>query len=81
MASADEETRQSVSSMGGQAAQESGQAHELTEEERSRGGSESGGNFANRDTEDVREAGRRGGEASRSGEEGMGEDWEEGEQQ
>ena len=32
---------------GGKAAQESGHAHELTQEERSEGGSNSGGNFKN----------------------------------
>lgn len=45
---------------GGEAAQRSGHAHQLTDEERSRGGSMSGGNFAN-DPERASEAGRKGG--------------------
>lgn len=45
---------------GGQAAQQSGNAHQLTDEDRSKGGSMSGGNFAN-DPERASEAGRKGG--------------------
>ena len=45
-------------SKGGHAAQESGHAHKLTDEERSEGGSNSGGNFKN-DPERAKEAGRR----------------------
>ncbi len=45
---------------GGESAQRSGHAHELTEEERSRGGSVSGGNFKN-DPERASEAGHEGG--------------------
>lgn len=52
---------------GGQAAQKSGNAHKLTNEERSKGGQNSPTNFANRPTEEVEEFARRGGIASRSG--------------
>lgn len=45
---------------GGRAAQQSGNAHELTSDERSEGGSNSGGNFAN-DPERASEAGQMGG--------------------
>ncbi len=45
---------------GGKAAQTNGRAHQLTREERSRGGSHSGGNFRN-NPERAREVGRRGG--------------------
>jgi uncharacterized protein len=45
---------------GGQAVQQSGNAHELTEEDRGKGGSMSGGNFAN-DPQRASEAGKKGG--------------------
>ena len=51
---------------GGQAAQRSGHAHKLTNEERSKGGQNSPTNFANRPAEEVEEFARRGGIASRS---------------
>jgi len=51
-----------IGSKGGQAAQQSGNAHKLSDEERSRGGSNSGGNFAN-DPERASEAGKKGGKA------------------
>lgn len=47
-------------SKGGQASQRSGNAHQLTDEERSLGGSMSSGNFAN-DPARASEAGRKGG--------------------
>lgn len=49
-----------IGSKGGQAAQKSGNVHELTEEERSEGGSHSGGNFA-KDPQRASEAGKKGG--------------------
>ena len=52
---------------GGKAAQRSGNAHRLTNEERSKGGQNSPTNFANRPIEEVEEFARRGGIASRSG--------------
>lgn len=81
LASADEETRREVSKMGGKASQQSGHAHKLTDEERSRGGRRSSGNFANRPKEEVSEIGRRGGEASHAGrrrKSAEGEEYEEG---
>jgi general stress protein YciG len=48
---------------GGRSAQQSGNAHELTSEERSEGGSNSGGNFAN-DPQRASEAGMKGGSNS-----------------
>lgn len=60
LASADEETRERVAHEGGVAAQQSGHAHKLTEDERSKGGSNSGGNFKN-DPGRAAEAGRKGG--------------------
>lgn len=59
----DPEQQRRIASEGGQAAQESGHAHKLTAEERSRGGQNSGGNFANRPTEEVQDIARRGGKA------------------
>lgn len=47
-------------SKGGQAAQRSGNGHQLNDEDRSRGGSMSGGNFAN-DPQRASEAGKIGG--------------------
>ena len=51
---------------GGQAAQRSGNAHKLTNKERSKGGQNSPTNFANRDEGDVREIASMGGSAGRS---------------
>lgn len=62
-ASMDPEKQREIASKGGQEAQKSGHAHKLTAEERSRGGQNSGGNFANRPTEEVQDIARRGGEA------------------
>lgn len=59
-ASMDPEKQRDIASKGGHAAQESGHAHKLTEEERSEGGSHSGGNFKN-DPERASEAGKIGG--------------------
>lgn len=59
-----EDKRRDIAAKGGHAAQSSGRAHQLTDEERSRGGRESGGNFAN-DPERASEAGREGGKQSR----------------
>lgn len=67
LASADEETRARVAHEGGKAAQESGRAHKLTEEERSRGGKHSSGSFDKRPREEVQEIGRKGGKASHRG--------------
>ncbi|MGH7204285.1 MAG: general stress protein [Candidatus Levyibacteriota bacterium] len=47
---------------GGKAAQDSGNAHDLTDEERSEGGSHSGGNFKN-DPQRASDAGRQGGQS------------------
>ena len=58
--SQDPEHMSEIGKKGGQAAQQSGHAHRLTDEERSRGGTMSGGNFAN-DPLRAREAGRKGG--------------------
>lgn len=55
-----DEQRAEIGKKGGQAAQDSDTAHELTDEERSQGGQHSGGNFAN-DPERASEAGRMGG--------------------
>ena len=60
LASADEETRSRVARVGGVAAQQSGHAHRLTDKERSKGGSNSGGNFKNNPSR-AAEAGRKGG--------------------
>lgn len=60
-------SRQDMSSLGqkgGQAAQSSGNAHQLTNEERSKGGQNSPTNFANRDPQEVREIASKGGQAS-----------------
>lgn len=51
---------------GGKAAQKSGNAHRLTNEERSKGGQNSPTNFANRPIEEVEELARRGGIATRT---------------
>ena len=51
---------------GGQAAQKSGNAHKLTNEERSKGGQNSPTNFANRPIEEVEELARKGGIAART---------------
>lgn len=51
---------QKLGQKGGQAAQQSGHAHELTEEEKSKGGQHSGGNFKN-DPQRASEAGKKGG--------------------
>lgn len=59
-ASSSKQDMSKIGRKGGQAAQDSGNAHELTQEERSRGGSESGGNFAN-DPQRASEAGKKGG--------------------
>lgn len=59
-ASSSKQNMSEIGRKGGQAAQQSGNAHELTQEERSRGGSESGGNFAN-DPQRASEAGKKGG--------------------
>lgn len=69
----DEEKQREIASKGGQAAQSSGHAHRLTDEERRRGGQNSGGNFANRPTEEVQAIGRKGGQA-RGNEDGRGKD-------
>lgn len=61
-ASSQKQDMSALGSKGGRAAQESGNAHQLTEAERSRGGSASGGNFAN-DPQRASEAGRKGGQA------------------
>lgn len=58
-----EKQQRAVASQGGQAAQASGRAHTLTEEERSKGGQRSGGNFANNPQRASR-AGREGGRIS-----------------
>lgn len=63
-ANRDRDEVRDIASRGGHAAQESGHAHRLTDEERSRGGQASPGNFANRDRNEVAEIGRRGGQAS-----------------
>ena len=58
--------RQDMSQLGqkgGQAAQQSGNAHQLTTEERSKGGQNSPTNFANRDPEEVRKIASKGGKA------------------
>lgn len=67
----DDEKQRDIASKGGQAAQTSGHAHRLTDEERKRGGQNSGGNFANRPVEEVQAIGRKGGQA-RGNEDGMG---------
>lgn len=59
-ASSSRQDMKKLGKKGGQAAQQSGTTHELTEEERSMGGSMSGGNFAN-DPQRASEAGRKGG--------------------
>jgi len=61
----DEEKQREIAREGGHAAQASGHAHELTPEERSRGGQHSSGNFANRSKEEVAEIGRKGGQSRR----------------
>ncbi len=55
-----EEFYEQIGSKGGQKAQQSGNAHELTDKERSEGGSHSGGNFKN-DPLRASEAGKKGG--------------------
>ncbi len=65
LASADPETRRRVAQKGGKAAQASGRAHQLTREERSRGGKNSSGGFQSMTPEQVREYARQGGKASR----------------
>ena len=73
----DDEKQRDIASKGGQAAQSSGHAHRLTDEERKRGGQNSGGNFANRPTEEVQAIGRKGGQARGSEDSrGRGEDSE-----
>lgn len=67
LASADEETKKRVARQGGKAAQASGHAHKLTDEERSRGGKHSSGSFDKRPREEVQAIGRKGGKASRGG--------------
>jgi general stress protein YciG len=52
---------------GGQAAQRSGRAHKLTNEERNKGGQNSPTNFANLPIEHVKKFARSGGIRSRSG--------------
>ena len=49
---------------GGQAAQHSGHAHQLTDEDRSKGGQNSPTNFANRPTDDVKDIASKGGQVS-----------------
>lgn len=71
-AAMDEEKQRDIASKGGQAAQASGHAHQLTDEERRRGGQNSGGNFANRPTEEVQAIGRKGGEARGKSDGGRG---------
>lgn len=61
-ASMDDEEQRDIASKGGHAAQESGHAHQLTDEERSEGGSHSGGNFKN-DPDRASEAGKKGGQS------------------
>lgn len=62
-ASSSQQDMSTLGQKGGQAAQQSGNAHKLTSEERSKGGRNSPTNFANRDPEEVREIARRGGKA------------------
>jgi general stress protein YciG len=75
-ASMSEEERREIASKGGKAAHEQGTAHEFDSEEAKKAGHKGGisqgqennpGNFAN-DREKARDAGRKGGEASRSNE-------------
>lgn len=58
-ASSQKQDMSKLGKKGGRAAQQSGNAHELTEAERSQGGSNSGGNFAN-DPQRASEAGQKG---------------------
>jgi uncharacterized protein len=68
-ASMDEETQREIASKGGQAAHESGSAHEFTPEEAREAGSKGGKAAHERGTahefssEEAREAGRKGGRA------------------
>jgi general stress protein YciG len=66
LASADEETRQRVSSEGGRAAHQKGTAHEFDSEEAREAGRK-GGESVSRNREHMSEIGRKGGEKSRGG--------------
>ncbi len=59
-ASSSKQDMSELGKKGGSAAQQSGNAHQLTHEEQSQGGSNSGGNFAN-DPQRASEAGQKGG--------------------
>ncbi len=66
LASADDETRQRVASMGGKAAHQSGNAHEFDSNEAREAGRK-GGSVVSRNREHMREIGRKGGRNSHRG--------------
>lgn len=66
-ASSQKQDMSKLGEKGGQAAQQSGNAHQLTDEERSKGGQNSPTNFANRPTEEVQDIASKGGQASHGG--------------
>ena len=66
LASADQETRERVASMGGKAAHEQGTAHEWDSEEAREAGRK-GGESVSQDKEHMSEIGRKGGQSSHGG--------------
>lgn len=66
-ASSSQQDMSQLGHKGGKAAQQSGNAHQLTDEDRSKGGQNSPTNFANRPTEEVQEIASKGGQASHGG--------------
>jgi general stress protein YciG len=63
-ASSSQQDMSRLGQKGGKAAQQSGNAHKLTSDERSKGGQNSPTNFANRDPQEVRKIASKGGRAS-----------------
>jgi general stress protein YciG len=66
-ASSSQQDMSALGQKGGQAAQQSGNAHKLTQDDQSKGGQNSPTNFANRPKEEVEEIASKGGQASHGG--------------